>query len=107
MRRVVTPIQITAFNRTHAIDQHVTAHKRICLARPCQRAALRIIDVHAVEPAAGVPAETAIFDRGRQARRKRARHALRAAARQLFGDLCVPDMVLWESLKIFDDRDLD
>lgn len=94
MRRVVTPIQIPAFNRAHAIDQHVTAHKCIRLARPRQRAALRVIDVHAVEPAAGVPAETTIFDRGRQARRKRARHALRAAARQLFGDLCVPDMVL-------------
>ena len=94
MRRVVTPIQIPTFNRAHAIDQHITAHKRIRLARPRQRAALHVIDVHAIEPAAGVPAETAVFDRGRQARGERARHALRAAARQLFGDLCVPNMVL-------------
>jgi hypothetical protein len=94
MRLVVTPIQIPAFNRAHAIDQHVTAHERIRLARPRQRAALRVIDVHAVEPAAGVPAKTAFFDGGRQARRELARYALRAAARQLFGDLRVPDVVL-------------
>jgi hypothetical protein len=100
VRCIVAPVQIATLHRTHAIDQHVTAHKRIGLTRPRQRAALRVVDIHAVEPATRLPAETAVFDRRCQARRERARHALRAAARQLFGDLRVPDVVLWESLEI-------
>jgi hypothetical protein len=92
VRRVVTPIQISGFDRTHSVHQHITAHIRICFFRPGHRTSLGILDIHPRKPTARVPSKTASIDRGRQARRECSRHSLCAAASQLLWNLRVPDI---------------